>query len=73
MPETAEYPLLYSIDTPRQLKLLQPEQLPQLAEELRRFLIEVTSQTGGHLAPGLGAVELTLALHYVFDTPKDRL
>ncbi len=73
MPETAEYPLLYSIDTPRQLKLLQPEQLPQLADELRRFLIEVTSQTGGHLAPGLGAVELTLALHYVFDTPKDRL
>ena len=73
MPEPAEYPLLYSIDTPRQLKLLQPEQLPQLADELRRFLIEVTSQTGGHLAPGLGAVELTLALHYVFNTPRDRL
>ena len=43
MPETADYPLLYSIDTPRQLRLLQPEQLHQLADELRRFLIEVTS------------------------------
>ncbi len=68
-----KFPLLYSIDTPRQLRLLQAEQLPQLAEELRRFLIEVTSRTGGHLAPGLGTVELTLALHYVFNTPEDRL
>ena len=68
-----KYPLLESIDTPRQLRLLQQDQLPRLADELRRFLIEVTSRTGGHLAPGLGTVELTLALHYVFDTPEDRL
>ena len=73
MPESAEYPLLYSIDSPRHLRLLQSDQLPQVADELRRYLIEVTSQTGGHLAPGLGAVELTLALHYVFNTPYDRL
>lgn len=67
------YPLLYSIDNPRQLKLLQQDQLPQLAEELRQYLIEVTSKTGGHLAPGLGTIELTLALHYVLDTPRDKL
>ena len=68
-----QYPLLYSIDSPRQLRLLQQDQLVKLAEELRAFLIEVTSRTGGHLAPGLGTIELTIALHYVFETPKDRL
>jgi len=68
-----EFPLLYSIDSPRQLRLLRPEQLPELADELRRFLIRVTSRTGGHLAPGLGTIELTIALHYVFNTPVDRL
>ncbi len=73
MLETRNYPLLSSIDSPRQLRLLSREQLPLVADELRRFLIEGTSQTGGHLAPGLGAVELTLALHYVFNTPEDRL
>ena len=67
------YPLLYSIDSPRQLRLLQQDQLLQLADELRQFLIEVTSRTGGHLAPGLGTIELTIALHYVFNTPDDRL
>lgn len=73
MSDAEKYPLLYSVDTPRQLRLMQAEQLPELAAELRRFLIEVTSRTGGHLAPGLGTVELTLALHYVFNTPDDRL
>jgi 1-deoxy-D-xylulose-5-phosphate synthase len=68
-----KYPLLYSIDSPRQLKLLRQEQLPDLARELRQYLIEVTSRTGGHLAPGLGTIELTIALHYVYDTPEDRL
>lgn len=68
-----KYPLLYSIDNPRQLKLLQQDQLPQLADELRQYLIEVTSKTGGHLAPGLGTIELTIALHYVLDTPRDKL
>ena len=67
------YPLLSGIDSPSQLRRLEQKQLPELAEEIRRFLIEVTSRTGGHLAPGLGTVELTLALHYVFDTPGDRL
>jgi 1-deoxy-D-xylulose-5-phosphate synthase len=70
---TENYPLLYSIDSPRQLRLLPQDKLPQLATELREFLIEVTSRTGGHLAPGLGAIELTIALHYVFDTPRDKL
>ncbi len=67
------YPLLSRIDSPAQLRQLEQKQLPELADEIRRFLIEVTSRTGGHLAPGLGTVELTLALHYVFDTPDDRL
>ena len=73
MSNAENFPLLYSVDTPRQLRLMQLDQLPELAEELRRYLIEVTSRTGGHLAPGLGTVELTLALHYVFNTPEDRL
>ena len=67
------YPLLSRIDAPHQLRELQPSQLSALADEIRRFLIEVTSRTGGHLAPGLGTVELTLALHYVFNAPSDRL
>ncbi|MGR3984295.1 MAG: 1-deoxy-D-xylulose-5-phosphate synthase, partial [Gammaproteobacteria bacterium] len=67
------YPLLFAIDSPADLRRLGQKQLPALADEIRRFLIEATSRTGGHLAPGLGTVELTLALHYVFDTPRDRL
>lgn len=71
---TAEkFPLLYSVDNPEQLRSLPSEDLHRLAEELRQFLIEVTSKTGGHLAPGLGTVELTIALHYVFNTPDDRI
>ena len=65
--------LLDTIDSPADLRQLREHELVGLAEELRRFLIEVTSTTGGHLAPGLGTVELTIALHYVFDTPNDRL
>lgn len=67
------FPLLSTVDYPGQLRLLRQEQLTQLAEELRTFLIEVTSRTGGHLAPGLGTIELTIAMHYVFDTPEDRI
>ncbi len=67
------YPLLEAVDFPEDLKRLAPPRLPELADELRRFLIETVSQTGGHLAAGLGVVELTVALHYVFDTPRDRL
>ncbi len=65
--------LLQQIDLPEDLRLLEVEQLDALAVELRRFLVESVSRTGGHLAAGLGVVELTIALHYVFDTPRDRL
>ncbi len=65
--------LLEQIVTPEQLRELSPEQLPTLAEELRHFLLESVSKTGGHLSSGLGAIELTIALHYVFNTPSDRL
>lgn len=66
-------PLLDTINSPEQLRQLAREQLPQLADELREFLIESVSKTGGHLSSNLGTVELTIALHYVFDTPQDRL
>ena len=67
------YPLLETINSPQELRSLERKQLPQLAEELRAFLIDSVSQTGGHLSSNLGVVELTIALHYVFDTPDDRL
>ncbi|GHU05822.1 1-deoxy-D-xylulose-5-phosphate synthase [Betaproteobacteria bacterium] len=67
------YPLLDAIEYPAQLRELDRKQLPQLAEELRAFLVESVSHTGGHLSSNLGTVELTVALHYVFDTPNDRL
>ena len=68
-----KYPLLFSIDSPEQLRELEHSDLVLLADELRAYLIEITSRTGGHLAPGLGTIELTIALHYVFNTPDDRL
>ncbi len=68
-----KYPLLSIVDSPSGLKLLDLSQLNQLSDELRSFLIESVAETGGHLAAGLGVVELTIALHYVFDTPWDRL
>ncbi len=67
------YPLLQCIDSPAQLRELSLEQLEQLAEELRSFLIQSVSDTGGHLSAGLGTVELTIALHYVFNTPDDKI
>ncbi|MDX1635642.1 MAG: 1-deoxy-D-xylulose-5-phosphate synthase [Marinobacter sp.] len=66
-------PLLDQIDTPDQLRLLSDQQLPQLARELRAFLMWSVGQTGGHFGAGLGVLELTVALHYVFNTPDDRL
>ncbi len=69
----ADYPLLDYIEKPADLRLLEPSQLPQLCDELRKCLLDCVSQTGGHLASGLGVVELTVAIHYVFDTPKDSL
>jgi 1-deoxy-D-xylulose-5-phosphate synthase len=66
-------PLLNTIDTPLQLRQLERKQLLELAQELRTFLINSVAKTGGHLASNLGVVELTIALHYVFNTPDDRL
>ena len=66
-------PLLNTIDTPLQLRQLERKQLTALAQELRTFLIDSVAKTGGHLASNLGVVELTIALHYVFNTPDDRL
>ena len=67
------YPLLDLISDPTDLRKLERRQLSQLADELRNFLVESVSRTGGHLSSNLGTVELTVALHYVFDTPNDRL
>lgn len=68
-----EYELLDQVEFPADLRELSEVDLPRLAAELRAFLIETVSRTGGHLAAGLGVVELTIALHYVFNTPEDRL
>jgi 1-deoxy-D-xylulose-5-phosphate synthase len=65
--------LLDKIDTPADLKRLERDQLPVLAAEIRKTIVSVVSHTGGHLAPSLGAVELAIAIHYVFDAPKDRV
>lgn len=67
------YPLLSRIDTPADLRKLARGDLKQLATELREYLLQSVAQTGGHLSSNLGTVELTIALHYVFDTPRDRL
>ncbi len=66
-------PLLDTVNTPVDLRKLQPSQLRQLADELREEMIATVGQTGGHLGSGLGVVELTTAIHYVFETPRDRL
>ena len=68
-----ETPLLDTINSPADLKKLARSQLKELAHELRLFLLYSVGQTGGHFGAGLGVVELTIALHYVFDTPEDRL
>jgi len=73
MPQRHSFPLLEQINDPADLRRLGTAELGQLADELRGFLINTVSRTGGHLAAGLGTVELTIALHYVFNTPDDRL
>ena len=67
------YPLLATIDAPADLRRLERAQLPQLVRELRAFLLQSVARTGGHLSSNLGTVELTVALHYTFDTPRDRI
>lgn len=68
-----KYPLLSKIDSPADLRKLKEEQLPQVCSEIRRFLIDELSHHPGHFASSMGAVEITVALHYVFDTPYDRI
>ena len=67
------YPLLQSINDPAELRRLPRNQLRALADQLRAYLLDTVSKTGGHLSSNLGTVELTVALHYVFNTPQDRL
>src|SRR6266849_4530892 len=71
--EPSKTPLLDQIRTPEDLRRFEPDRLRQIADELRQDLINAVSKTGGHLGAGLGVVELTVALHHVFDTPRDRL
>src|SRR5690554_7242770 len=66
-------PLLDSIDAPSDLRKLDGDQLPELCSQLREYLLYSVNQSGGHFAAGLGVVELTAALHYVFNTPDDRV
>ncbi|MFB0612018.1 1-deoxy-D-xylulose-5-phosphate synthase [Aurantiacibacter poecillastricola] len=66
-------PLLDKVDTPHDLRKLKPDQLRQLSDELRTEMIDAVGSTGGHLGSGLGVVELTVAIHYIFNTPEDRL
>ncbi len=73
MSDRPETPLLDQVQFPADIRALDKEQLPQLADELRQEVISAVSVTGGHLGAGLGVVELTVAIHYVFDTPTDRL
>lgn len=68
-----QFPLLAAIETPDQLRQLAEQQLPQLATELREFFLQTMNQCGGHFAANLGTIELTIALHYIFNTPDDRL
>jgi len=73
MSDRPETPLLDTVNLPEDIRKLEKSELPQLADELRKEMISAVSVTGGHLGAGLGVVELTVALHYVFDTPKDKL
>ena len=67
------FPLLQNINSPDDVRAMEESQLPALADELRQFVIQSVAQTGGHLSAGLGTVEITLALHYVYNTPVDKL
>src|SRR5687768_6718819 len=73
MSDRPETPLLDQVQYPADIRKLEKAQLPQLAEELRSEMIAAVAQSGGHLGSGLGVVELTVAIHHVFDTPDDKL
>ena len=73
LPSAAAYPLLSRVDSPAELRRMGRAELKTLATELRAYVIDSVSKTGGHLSSNLGTVELTVALHHVFHTPEDRL
>src|SRR3982075_4439962 len=73
MDQVSSTPVLERITSPAELRALTDSELRALADEIRQFLVATVSKTGGHLGPNLGVVELTLALHRVFDSPKDRI
>ena len=73
MSQPSKTPLLDQVNIPEDLRRLDESQLRQFADELRQETIDAVSITGGHLGAGLGVVELTVALHYLFDTPRDRI
>ncbi|MCQ4164583.1 1-deoxy-D-xylulose-5-phosphate synthase [Tahibacter harae] len=73
MIDSERYPLLAKLDTPANLRQLTDADLPAVAQELRAYLVESVAASGGHFGAGLGVIELTVALHYLFDTPRDRL
>ena len=73
MPDPSRYPLLAQAGTPVELRALPAEDLPALAAELRAYLIESVGRSGGHFAAGLGVVELSVALHWIYGTPDDRI
>ncbi|RKY53252.1 MAG: 1-deoxy-D-xylulose-5-phosphate synthase, partial [Candidatus Neomarinimicrobiota bacterium] len=73
MQNTTQKSLLQKINSPSDIKHLNTQELLQLADELRQYIIDVVSETGGHLAPSLGTVELTIALLYVYDLPADKI
>src|SRR6187402_875395 len=73
MNDLSRYPYLAQIESPEDLRRFPDDELPAIADELRRYLIEAVASSGGHFGAGLGVVELTVALHHVFDTPRDRL
>ncbi len=72
-PDILDYPLLAKANLPAELRQLPQEQLTRLSHELRDYLLKSVSQSSGHFASGLGTIELTVALHYVYNTPFDRL
>lgn len=72
-PTSSDFPLLYTLTSPEELRKLPAETLPEVASELRRYLIQTLNHCGGHFAAGLGTVELTIALHYLFNTPLDQI
>ena len=72
-PAALQSKLLEQIESPADLKKLPVESLPRLAQEIREKIIDTVSKTGGHLSPNLGVVELTIALHYIFDSPQDKI